>query len=40
MWNVLLFTLAKAGKGRARLLVIFYIAFTYFTTLLPKWKTK
>ena len=42
MWNVLSFTLAKAGKGRACLPVITYIAFIYFTALLllTKWSNK
>lgn len=40
MWNVLSFTLAKAGTGRACSPVIIYIAFTYLITLLfLKWTT-
>lgn len=39
MWNVLSFTLAKAGKGRACSPVVFDIAFTSFITLSSKWTT-
>lgn len=34
MWNVLSFTLAKAGNGRAFPPVTIYIPFTYFIILL------